>query len=74
MRKAYREKETKYWIFTIRTAMYRIFILLFKHPLIYIKERTILKGYQEPFCLKYYLGKAKEWYQIKNKNNERIII
>ncbi len=44
MRKAYIEKEMRYWIFTIKTTIYRIFISSFKHLLIYIKDKIILEG------------------------------
>ncbi len=44
IKKAYREEETRYWIFIIRTTIYRTFTLLLEHPLIYIKEGAILKG------------------------------
>ncbi len=39
-----------------------------------MKKEVILKEYQEPFYLKYYLEKAKEQYKIKNKNDKTIII
>ncbi len=74
IRKIYREEETRHWIFTTRITIYRTFIPLSKHPLIYIKERTILEGCQESFCLEYYLKKAKKQYKVKNKNDETITI
>jgi len=40
--------------------MYRTFILSSEHLSIYIKEKAILKEYQELLYLKYYLKKAKE--------------
>ncbi len=43
IKKIYREEKTKYWILTIRTTIYRTFILSFEYPSIYIKERAILK-------------------------------
>ena len=43
IKKIYRKEETRYWIFTTRTTIYRTFILSFKHLSIYIKERAILK-------------------------------
>ncbi len=43
IRKAYREEETRYWIFIIRIAIYRIFILLLEYLPIYIKKEVILK-------------------------------
>ncbi len=54
--------------------MYGIFISSSEHLLIYMKKEAILKGCQEPFCLEHYLEKAKEWYKIRNKNNETITI
>ncbi len=45
IKKAYTEEKTRYWIFTIRTAIYRTFILLLEYPSIYIKDRAILKKY-----------------------------
>ena len=74
MKKVYKEKEIRYWIFTIKTAIYKTFILSFEYPLIYIKEEAILKEYQELFYLKHYLEKAKEWYWNRNKNDEAITI
>jgi len=44
MKKVYREEETRHWIFIIRTAMYKTFIPLFEHLLIYVKEGVILEG------------------------------
>ncbi len=70
----YREEKTRYWILTIKTTIYRTFILSSKHLSIYIKKETILKGCQEPFCLEYYLEKAKEWHKIKNKDDKTTII
>ncbi len=43
IRKVYIKEETKYWIFIIKTTIYRTFTLLFEYPLIYIKEETTLK-------------------------------
>ena len=40
IKKAYRKEETRHWIFTIRTMIYRTFIPLSKHPPIYIKKRS----------------------------------
>ncbi len=40
--------------------MYKTFILSLEYPPIYIREETILKEYQEPFCLEYYIEKTKE--------------
>ncbi len=60
MKKTYKEKETRYWILTTKTTIYRTFIPLLEHPPIYIKEGAILKGYQKPSYLEYYLEKAKE--------------
>jgi len=60
MKKVYWKEETKYWIFIIRIAIYRTFILSFKYPSIYIKKEVILKRYQKPFYLKHYFKKAKE--------------
>ncbi len=45
IKKIYIEKETRYQIFTIRTAIYRTFIPSSKHLLIYVKEGAILKRY-----------------------------
>jgi len=45
IRKPYKKEETRYWILTIRTTIYRTFISSFKHPPIYIKEEAILKRY-----------------------------
>ncbi len=45
IKKIYKEEETRYWIFTIKTMIYRTFILSFKYPSIYIKEKVILEGY-----------------------------
>ncbi len=45
MKKAYKEKKTKHWIFTIRTTIYKTFTLLFEYLSIYIKEEAILKRY-----------------------------
>ncbi len=42
IKKMYKEEETRYWIFIIRTTIYKIFILSFKYLLIYIKEETIV--------------------------------
>ena len=72
MKKVYKKKK-RYWIFTIRIAMYKTFIPSFKHLLIYIKERAILEKYQEPSCLEYYLEKIKEWYKNRNKNEVAIM-
>jgi len=60
IRKIYQKEEIKHWIFITKTMIYRTFISSSEHLPIYIKEGTILKGYQELFCLKYYLGKNKE--------------
>ncbi len=60
IKKTYREEETRHWIFTIKTMIYRIFISLFEYLPIYIKKRIMLEEYREPFYLKYYLEKAKE--------------
>ncbi len=38
----------------------------------YMKKGATLKRCQEPFCLKHYLEKAKEWYKIKNKSDEAV--
>ncbi len=38
IKKVYREEETRHWIFIIRIVMYGIFISLFEHLSIYIKE------------------------------------
>ena len=45
IKKVYKEKETKYWIFTIKITIYKIFILSPEYPSIYIKEEVILKRY-----------------------------
>ena len=45
IKKVYREEETRYWIFIIRTTMYKTFILSLKYLPIYIKKEVILKGY-----------------------------
>jgi len=45
MKKAYKEEKMRYWIFTIRITMYKIFILSFEHPPMYIKEEAILERY-----------------------------
>ncbi len=45
IKKAYKEEETKHWIFIIKTTMYRIFISSSEYPPIYIKEKAILEGY-----------------------------
>ncbi len=47
--------------------MYRTFILSFKYLSIYIKKRTILKGYQEPSCLEHYFENAKNGIKVKIK-------
>ena len=60
IKKAYIEEETRYQILTIKIAMYGTFILSLKHLPICMKERVTLKRCQEPFCLEYYLKKAKE--------------
>ncbi len=60
IKKIYKKKETRYWIFITKTTMYKIFIPLSEYPLIYIKEDVMLKGYQEPFYLEYYLKKTKK--------------
>ncbi len=60
MRKIYIEEEIRHWIFTIRTAIYRIFISSFEHLPMYIKEEATLERYQEPFYLKHYFKKVKE--------------
>jgi len=60
IRKIYKKEETRYWIFTIKTTIYKIFILLLKYPPIYIKEGVILERCQKPFCLEYYFEKIKE--------------
>ena len=44
IKKAYREKETRHWIFTTRTTMYRTFILSLEHSPIYMKKGAILEG------------------------------
>ncbi len=43
IKKVYREKEMRHWIFTIKTTIYRTFILSFEYLPIYIKEGAILK-------------------------------
>ncbi len=43
IKKTYKEEETRYWIFIIRTTMYRTFILSFEYLLIYIKKKAILE-------------------------------
>ncbi len=45
IKKVYREEETRYWILTTRTTIYKTFTLLLEHLLIYIKEGAILEGY-----------------------------
>ena len=45
IKKMYTEKETRHWIFTIRTAIYRTFISSLEHLPIYMKEEAILKRY-----------------------------
>ncbi len=45
IKKVYREKETRYWIFIIRITIYRIFISLLEYLPIYIKEEAMLEGY-----------------------------
>jgi len=47
--------------------MYKTFILSLKHLLIYIKEETILEGYQKPSYLKHYLEKAKNDIKLRIK-------
>jgi len=74
IKKVYKEEKTRYWILTTRTAIYGTFIPSLEHPPIYIKEGATLKRCQKPFCLKHYLEKIKEWYKVKNKNNETVTI
>ncbi len=45
MKKVYRKEKTRHWIFIIRTAIYKTFILSFEYLPIYIKKEAILKGY-----------------------------
>ncbi len=45
IKKIYKEKEIRYWILTTKTTIYGTFISSFEHPLIYIKEEAMLKGY-----------------------------
>ena len=45
IKKVYIEEKTRYWIFTIRTTIYKTFILLSKYLSIYIKEEVTLKRY-----------------------------
>ncbi len=54
--------------------MYKIFILSFEYPPIYVKEGATLEGCQEPSCLEHYLKKVKEQNQIKNKNDKTTTI
>ncbi len=68
------KEEIKHWIVTIKITIYRTFILSFKHFSMYIKERAILEGCQESFCLKHYFEKTKKWYKNKNKDDRTIII
>jgi len=60
IKKIYIKEETRYWILTIRTAIYRTFTSSSEYSPIYIKERAILKGCQEPFYLEHYLEKIKK--------------
>ncbi len=43
IKKVYKEKETRYWILTTKTTIYKTFILSLKHLPIYIKKEAILK-------------------------------
>ncbi len=63
MRKIYIEEEMRHWIFTIRIAMYGIFIPLFEHPPMCMRDGATLEGCQEPSCLEHYFEKAKEWHK-----------
>ncbi len=45
IKKVYRKEETKYWIFTIRTTIYRTFISSLEYLPIYIKKEAILERY-----------------------------
>ena len=45
MKKAYKEEETRHWIFITRITIYKTFILSLEHLPIYIKEEAILEGY-----------------------------
>ncbi len=60
MKKAYKEEKTKHWIFITKITIYKIFILSFEHPPIYIKKGAILERCQKPFYLKHYFKKVKE--------------
>ncbi len=44
IKKIYTKEEMRHWILIIRTAIYRTFILSFKHFPIY-KKKAILKEY-----------------------------
>ena len=74
IKRAYTFEKTEYQILITRTAMYRTFILSPEHPPIYMKERAMLEGCQEPSCLEYYFEKAKEWYRNHNKNDDTTTI
>ncbi len=45
IKKMHKEEETRYWIFTIKTTIYKTFIPLSEHLPIYIKKETILERY-----------------------------
>ncbi len=45
IRKVYKEKEMRHWIFIIKTTIYKTFISSFEYPSIYIKKKIILEGY-----------------------------
>ncbi len=45
IKKTYKEEETRYQIFTIKTTIYKIFVSSFEHPPIYIKKEVTLERY-----------------------------
>ncbi len=42
-KKVYKKKETRYWIFTIKTTIYRTFIPSLEHLSIYMKKGAMLE-------------------------------
>ncbi len=60
IKKIFREKEMRYWIFTTKITIYKTFTSSLEHPSIYMKDRVTLKKYQEPSYLEHYFEKAKE--------------
>ena len=43
IKKTYKEEKTRYWIFIIKTTIYKTFTPSLERPPIYIKEKAILK-------------------------------